>query len=88
MAAQRYTRNLTLPRTATYKTFFIIMCCITSGFYISAMVTERWLRLIDRLPSDVRRREQVYDWLAIFFACVGSAGLILLSIVSCSMRRS
>ncbi|KAJ9110632.1 hypothetical protein QFC19_001461 [Naganishia cerealis] len=28
----------------------------------------------------MRRREQVFDWIAIFFTCVGSAGLILLSI--------
>lgn len=46
------------------------------------MLSERWLRHVDRLPSDMRRREQVFDWLAIAFCCMGSAGLILLSIVS------
>jgi hypothetical protein len=46
------------------------------------MFSERWLRHVDRLPSDVRRREQIFDWVAIFFTIVGSAGLILLSIVS------
>lgn len=67
---------------ANYKTLFICICCVTSGFYILTMLAERWLRHVDRLPSDVRRREQIFDWLAIFFCCVGSAGLILLSIVS------
>ncbi|KAI5449312.1 hypothetical protein NCC49_004814 [Naganishia albida] len=65
---------------ANYKTLFICICCVTSGFYILTMLAERWLRHVDRLPSDVRRREQIFDWLAIFFCCVGSAGLILLSI--------
>ncbi|GHJ88178.1 hypothetical protein NliqN6_4580 [Naganishia liquefaciens] len=65
---------------ARYKTLFIIICSCTSAFYILTLFAERWLRHVDRLPSDVRRREQIFDWIAIFFTCVGSAGLILLSI--------
>jgi hypothetical protein len=82
---------------AAHKTLFICICCITSAFYISSLFAERWLRHVDRLPTDLRRREKVFgafgaawngvltgvDWLAIFFCIVGSAGLILLSIVSC-----
>ncbi|KAJ9101253.1 hypothetical protein QFC21_003472 [Naganishia friedmannii] len=45
-----------------------------------SLLAERWLRHVDRLPSDVRRREQILDWLAILFTCIGSAGLCLLSI--------
>ena len=37
---------------------------------------------MDRLPADIRRREKVFDWLAIVCSIIGSAGLILCSIVS------
>lgn len=67
---------------AAHKTLFIIICCITSAFYILSLFAERWLRHVDRLPTDVRRREKVFDWIAIVFTIIGSAGLILLSIVS------
>jgi hypothetical protein len=50
--------------------------------YLMSMLCERWLRHIDRIPTDVRKREWVYDWLAIVFAAVGCAGLLLLSVVS------
>jgi len=65
---------------ATYKTLFIIICCITASLYILSLFAERWLRHVDRLPVALRFREKVYDWLAIFFGVIGSAALILLSI--------
>jgi hypothetical protein len=37
---------------------------------------------MDRLPEDIRRREQVYDWLAIFFGTCGGIALIMLGVVS------
>ncbi|WVQ85367.1 hypothetical protein IAT38_007532 [Cryptococcus sp. DSM 104549] len=64
---------------ATHQTLFICICACVSGFYILSLFAERWLRHIDRLPTDLRRREHVFDWLAIFFGIVGSCGLILLS---------
>ncbi|KAK4685722.1 hypothetical protein P7C73_g4420, partial [Tremellales sp. Uapishka_1] len=64
---------------ATYKTLFICICVVTVAFYVMALLAERWLRHVDRLPSDMRKREHIFDWLAIFFGIVGSAGLILLS---------
>lgn len=65
---------------AVHKTLFICICCVTAGFYILSLFSERWLRHVDRLPVDLRTREKIFDWLAIFFGVVGSAGLILLSI--------
>lgn len=50
--------------------------------YIMSLFSERWLRHVDRLPTDIRKREKIFDWVAIFFCIVGSAGLILCSIVS------
>lgn len=45
---------------AAHKTLFICICCITSAFYISSLFAERWLRHVDRLPTDLRRREKVF----------------------------
>lgn len=64
---------------AAHQTVFICICVVTAGFYIMSLFAERWLRHVDRLPTDLRKREKVYDWIAIFFCIVGSAGLILLS---------
>ena len=40
---------------------------------------------MDRLPEDVRKREKVYDWLAIFFGTIGGIALILLGVVSLAL---
>ncbi|WVR05624.1 hypothetical protein IAU60_002646 [Kwoniella sp. DSM 27419] len=65
---------------AANHTLFICICACTAGFYIASLFAERWLRHVDRLPTDLRKREKVYDWLAIFFCIIGSAGLVLLGI--------
>jgi hypothetical protein len=49
-----------IGRKLTDKTFFIIMCCFTSGFYILSLFAERWLRHVDRLPVDIRKREKIF----------------------------
>jgi hypothetical protein len=36
---------------------------------------------MDRLPEDVRKRERVLDWLAIFFGTIGGIALIMLGVV-------
>lgn len=64
----------------TYHTLFIIMSSVTVAFYIASLFAERWLRHVDRLPTDLRTREKVFDWLAIIFCIIGSAGLVLLSV--------
>ncbi|WWC68425.1 uncharacterized protein I206_102352 [Kwoniella pini CBS 10737] len=64
---------------ATHQKTFIGICCTTAGFYILSLFAERWLRHVDRLPTDLRKREKIFDWLAIFFCIIGSAGLVLLS---------
>jgi hypothetical protein len=67
---------------AANHTLFICITAVTAGFYILSLFAERWLRHIDRLPEDVRRRERIFDWLAIFFGTLGGIGLILLGAVS------
>ncbi|WRT65918.1 uncharacterized protein IL334_002869 [Kwoniella shivajii] len=64
---------------ANHQTLFIFICAFVAGFYILSLFAERWLRHVDRLPTDLRKREKVYDWLAIVFCIIGSAGLVLLS---------
>jgi len=65
---------------ADHHKLFMGICITTAGFYVMALFAERWLRHIDRLPTDLRKREKVFDWLAIFFGCIGALGLIFLSI--------
>ncbi|WVQ65159.1 uncharacterized protein L199_003332 [Kwoniella botswanensis] len=64
---------------ATHQTLFIVICACVAGFYILSLFAERWLRHVDRLPTDLRKREVIFDWLAIIFCVIGSAGLVLLS---------
>lgn len=65
---------------AVHKKVFIGIAATTSGLYIMSLFAERWLRHIDRLPTDLRRREKIFDWVAIVFGIIGAAGLILCSI--------
>jgi len=65
---------------AAHKTVFLVLNCALVFCYIASMLCERWLRHVDRIPTDVRKREWLYDWLAIIFAIIGCAGLLLLSI--------
>jgi len=65
---------------AVHKKVFIGISCTTAGLYIMSLFAERWLRHIDRIPTDLRKREKVFDWMAIVFAIIGSLGLIFCSI--------
>lgn len=65
---------------AANHTLFICITAITAVFYILSLFAERWLRHVDRLPVDVRRREQIFDWIAIVFGTLGAIGLILLGV--------
>jgi len=65
---------------AVHKTFFIVMNAILAFFYISTMFAERWLRGVDRIPGDLRKREEFFDGTAILFSVVAMAGLLLLSV--------
>lgn len=31
----------------------------TDSFYVASLLAERWLRYIDRLPTDIRKREEI-----------------------------
>ncbi|ORX35398.1 Frag1/DRAM/Sfk1 family-domain-containing protein [Kockovaella imperatae] len=65
---------------AAHHKLFIGICCTTAGLYVMSIIAERWLRHVDRLPADKRKRERVFDWMAIVFGAIGALGLVFLSI--------
>lgn len=58
---------------------FIAGSCVTSACFIASLAIERLLRHHGRLHADLRRREMVFSYLAIFGAVIASVGLISLS---------
>ncbi|RSH85040.1 uncharacterized protein EHS24_006628 [Apiotrichum porosum] len=65
---------------AGHKRVFIPLTCITAAFYVASLLAERWLRYIDRLPTDIRKREEILSWLGIVCATIGGTALILLAV--------
>ncbi|RBR11416.1 uncharacterized protein FIESC28_09030 [Fusarium coffeatum] len=59
---------------------FITGCVLTSIFLDAAFLSERWLRHRGRLVPNRTLMEKILTWLSIFFAAVGTVGLICLSI--------
>lgn len=59
---------------------FIAITAVTAAFYILSLWAERWLRHLDRLPADVRRRERYLDWAAIIFGTIAAIALLMLGI--------
>ncbi|KFA69275.1 hypothetical protein S40285_09377 [Stachybotrys chlorohalonatus IBT 40285] len=59
---------------------FITGCVLTSVFLDLAFISERWLRHNGRLIANGSRREKVFSGISIFFAFVGTVGLILLAV--------
>ncbi|KAJ7841327.1 Frag1/DRAM/Sfk1 [Mycena olivaceomarginata] len=62
------------------KPLFVVGCCITAVAFFLSLVIERYLRHSGRLIPTMRRREKVFNALAVLGSVVGGAGLILLSI--------
>lgn len=62
------------------KPLFIAGSCTTTIFLDISFLSERWLRHRGRLAANISTTEKVLSWLSMFFALVGTAGLILLSI--------
>lgn len=62
------------------KPLFIAGSVVTVVLLDLAFFAERWLRHRGRLVRNQSSGERVLVWLSIFFAVVGAAGLILLSI--------
>lgn len=69
------------------KPLFITVCSITAISFVLSLVLERWLRHVGRLPRNMRRREEVFSWLAICGAILGGIGLIMLSILDTKRHR-
>ncbi|KAH8908461.1 hypothetical protein BR93DRAFT_925584 [Coniochaeta sp. PMI_546] len=62
------------------KPLFITGCVITTIFLDISFLSDRWLRHRGRLVPNTTVIEKVFSGLTIFFAVIGTAGLILLSI--------
>ncbi len=70
------------------KPLFIAGSCITVIFLDAAFLSERWLRHRGRLAKNKGRAEKILVVLSLFFALVGTLGLILLSIFDTFRHRS
>ncbi|KAK0109574.1 hypothetical protein ONS95_002260 [Cadophora gregata] len=62
------------------KPLFIAGSCVTTIFLDLSFLSERWLRHRGRLAKNQTLTEKVLSWLSMFFALIGTCGLILLSI--------
>lgn len=62
------------------KPLFITGCVITTIFLDISFLSDRWLRHRGRLVPETTKGQKVLSALTIFWALVGTAGLILLSI--------
>ncbi|KAK4212353.1 Frag1/DRAM/Sfk1 family-domain-containing protein [Rhypophila decipiens] len=62
------------------KPLFIAGCVITGVFLDISFLSDRWLRHRGRLVPNATRGEKVLSGLTIFFAVVGTVGMIFLSI--------
>lgn len=64
----------------TLKPLFIAGCCVTTLFLDLSFLSDRWLRHRGRLVPETTVSQKVLSGLTIFFALIGTCGLILLSI--------
>lgn len=62
------------------KPLFITCCVLTTVFLDTSFLSDRWLRHRGRLVPNSTTGEKVLSGLTIFWALVGTVGLILLSI--------
>ncbi|KAG2118680.1 Frag1/DRAM/Sfk1 [Suillus discolor] len=61
------------------KPLFIVGCCITGVGFMLSLVLERLLRHRGRLPPSMRKKERVFETLAIAGSIIGMLGLCFLS---------
>ncbi|KAJ4388975.1 hypothetical protein N0V93_006437 [Gnomoniopsis smithogilvyi] len=62
------------------KPLFITGCVLTTVFLDISFLSDRWLRHRGRLVPNTTRGEKILSGLTIFWALIGTIGLILLSI--------
>ncbi|KAK4164908.1 putative frag1 dram sfk1 family protein [Cladorrhinum sp. PSN259] len=65
---------------ANLKPLFVAGCVLTTIFLDISFLSDRWLRHKGRLVPNTTTGEKVLSGLTIFFAVIGTVGLILLSI--------
>ncbi|EPE09416.1 fk506 suppressor [Ophiostoma piceae UAMH 11346] len=66
--------------TSRFKPMFIALSAVTTASLDLSFLADRWLRHSGRLTPNGSRGQKVLAVLAILFAIVGTAGLILLSV--------
>ncbi|GAA6030856.1 hypothetical protein JCM8097_008909 [Rhodosporidiobolus ruineniae] len=64
---------------AEHQWLFIVGTCLTSFFYALALLSERWLRHLRRLPGALRRRDRNADIVCLVFGLLGGVALIILA---------
>lgn len=70
------------------KPLFITGCVLTTVFLDIGLLSDRWLRHRGRLVPNTTRGEKILSGLTIFWALVGTVGLILLSIFDTARHPS
>lgn len=70
------------------KPLFITGCVITTVFLDISFLSDRWLRHRGRLVPNTTRGEKILSGLTIFWALIGTIGLILLSIFDTARHPS
>ncbi|BGP19481.1 hypothetical protein JCM10213_006301 [Rhodosporidiobolus nylandii] len=68
---------------AEHQALFIAGTCLTSFFYALALISERWLRHLRRIPGALRRRDRNADIVCCVFGLLGAVALIILACFNC-----
>lgn len=71
-----------------FKPMFIALCVLTTVFLDLSFLADRWLRHAGRLTPNGSTGQKVLASLTIFFALLGTAGLILLSIFDVAHHKN
>ncbi|KLU93160.1 hypothetical protein MAPG_12098 [Magnaporthiopsis poae ATCC 64411] len=80
MSEDQYIAYISDVGASELKPLFVTGCVITSVFLDAGFLADRWLRHKGRLVPNISLTEKVLSALTVFFALVGTAGLILLSV--------
>lgn len=80
MSADQYIAYISDVGASELKPLFVTGCVITSVFLDASFLADRWLRHKGRLVPNTSLTEKVLSALTVFFALVGTVGLILLSV--------
>jgi len=80
MGETQYIAYISDVGASRLKPLFVAGCVVTTVLLDASFAADRWLRHRGRLVPNATTTEKVLSGLTIFFALVGTAGLILLSV--------